>query len=110
MDDERWHARERSRRHGDRLVLRAEPHGELALEDVEEVDVVVMDVEVSAYAAPPEPRPGCVERRVVGDDLDAPAGRVADHLAAAGRDDNRVGARLNAGTNAASFLAHESEV
>ena len=88
VDDERRHERERARRDDDRLVLDAEPHRELALEHVEAVDVVAVDVEVGAQAVRREPRPRRVDRLVVGEDLDTPLGRVADHLAAAGRDED----------------------
>ena len=88
MDDERRHARERSRGHADRLTLEPEPHGELALEDVEAIGVVVMDMEVGAFAVRTEARPSDVERVVVGEDLDAPVGRIADHLSLAGWDED----------------------
>ena len=88
VHDERRHERERARRDDDRDVLDAEPHRELALEHVEAVDVVAVDVEVGAQAVRREPRPRRVDRLVVGEDLDAPLGRVADHLAAAGWDED----------------------
>ena len=87
---ERRHARDHPRRHDRGLALGAQQHGQLAGEDVEEVRVMAMDVQVRAVAARPEPRPGRVQRLVVGEDLDAPIGRVADDLAAAGRDDGRL--------------------
>ena len=65
----------------DRLVLEPEPQGQLSVEDVEAVGVLAVDVEIGAHAM--RPPPGCVALSVVvGEDLDAPMGRVADHLAA----------------------------
>ena len=74
----------------DRFALRPEPRGELAVEDVEQVGVVAVDVEVGALAARTEARPRRVQRLGLGEDLDPPVRRVADHLAAPGRDDARL--------------------
>jgi hypothetical protein len=51
VHDERRYARQRSRREHRGLALRAEPHGQLALEHVEEVAVTAMDVQIGAVAA-----------------------------------------------------------
>ncbi len=88
VDNERRHVCERPRRHEDRLVLDAEPHGQLTVEDVEEIGVVVMDVQVCADGVRPEPRPRRMQRLVVRQDLDAPVGRIADQLALAGQDED----------------------
>ena len=90
VDDHRRHPGERSGRHDRRLVLEPEPQGQLALEHVEEVGVVVMDVEVGAVAAGREARPGRVQGVVVGEDLDPALGRVADELAASRVDHHRL--------------------
>ncbi len=74
VDDERRHVGERPSRNDDRLVLDAEPNGQLALEDVEEVAVMAVDVQVRAHTVRPPARPRGVERLVVGDDLDTPVG------------------------------------
>jgi hypothetical protein len=47
-----------------------------------------MDVQVCAVATRPETRPCRVQRLVVGEDLDAPFGRVADHLTLPWRDED----------------------
>jgi len=88
VHDVRRHARQRAGRHSDGLALDAEPERQLAVENVEEVGVVVVDVQVGAVATGGEARPRRVQPGVVGEDLDAPVGRVADDLAAAGRDDD----------------------
>jgi hypothetical protein len=88
VDDERRYTRERSCRHGHCVALRAEAHGQLAFEDVEAIRVVTMDVQVCAVATRPETRPCRVQRLVVGEDLDAPFGRVADHLTLPWRDED----------------------
>ena len=88
VDDIRRHARQRAGRHSDGLALDAEPERQLAVENVEEVGVVMVDVQVGAVATCGEARPRRVQPGVVGEDLDAPVGRVADDLAAAGRDDD----------------------
>ena len=93
VHDERRDPREHPGRHGDGLVGRPEPDGQLALENVEQIGVPAMDVQVRAVAARAEARHGRVQRRVVGEDLHAPVGRVADDLAAAGRDHGRSGHR-----------------
>jgi hypothetical protein len=49
-----------------------------------------MDVEVRAFAAACEARPGRVEAVDIGEDLYAPVRRVADDLAATRRDDERA--------------------
>jgi hypothetical protein len=90
VDDERWDAGERPRRHHDGLARGSQPDGQLALEDVEDVGVAAVDVQVRALAAGAEPRPCRVQRGVVGQDLHPPVGRVADDLAPAGRDDDRL--------------------
>ena len=89
VDDERRHAHERPGRRG-RLRVVLELERELAREDVEDVVVAAVDVPVGAVAARREARPGRVHRVLVGEDLDAPLGRVADDLAGAGRDDGRL--------------------
>ena len=70
-----------------RLALRPEPQGELALEHVEQVGVLAVDVQVGAVAARPEARPRGVQAVVAREDLDPAGGRVADDLAAARRYD-----------------------
>jgi hypothetical protein len=55
----------------------------LALEHVEEVGVMVVDVQVGALAVRAEARPRRVQALVVEEDLDVPVRRVADDLAAA---------------------------
>jgi hypothetical protein len=52
-------------------VLGAQPHGQLALEDVEDLVVAKVDVQVRAFAARGEPRPRRVQRVGLADDLDA---------------------------------------
>jgi hypothetical protein len=91
VDDKRGHPRERSRRHEDRLALGAEPDGQLALQDVEEVGVVAVDVQVGALTVRSESRPRRVQRVVVREDLDASVGRVADDFARPGRYEGRFG-------------------
>ena len=91
VDDEGRYSRERSRRHREWLVRASETHGQLALEDVEAIGVVAMDVEVGALAPRPEARPRRVQRLAVGENLDAPVGRVADHLPGAGWYDDGLG-------------------
>jgi hypothetical protein len=88
--DERRNASERPRRHHNARTLGAQPDGQLALEDVEEVGVAAVDVQVRALAVRAEPRPCRVQRVVVGEDLDPPLRRVADDLAPAGRDERRL--------------------
>ena len=90
VDDERRHPRERPGGHGRGLPLGAEPHGELALEHVEHVRVLPVDVEVGAVATGGETRPRRVQGLVVGEDLDPPVGGVADDLAARGRNQDSV--------------------
>jgi len=80
MNYERRHSDERSRRYENGSVRHPQPDGQLALEHVEEVCVMVVDVEVRALAMRREPGPGRVQRVVVGQDLDSPFGRVADDL------------------------------
>ena len=72
-------------------ILDPEPDGQLAGEHVEQVGVVQVDVQVGAFATRAEARPRRVERLVVGEDLDLAAlGRVADHLAAAERNEQSL--------------------
>jgi hypothetical protein len=85
VDDDGRHAHERPRRHRDDVAVAAERDSQLAVEHVEEVGVRVVHVRLGAVAARAEARPGRVQRVVLGQDLDAPVGRVADDLAAARR-------------------------
>jgi len=87
VDDVRWHARERPRRHDDRLVLDAEPDCQLTLENIEEVAV---HVQVSALATGAKTRPRRVQQLIVREDLDPPLGRVTDDLAAAEGNQDRL--------------------
>ena len=86
VHDERRHARERPRRNDRSLAVGPQHDGQLAVEDVEHVGVVPVDVEVGTCAPRPEARPRGVQRLVVGEDLDPAVGRVADDLAARRRD------------------------
>ena len=65
-------------------MLGADEEGELALEHVEEVGVVPMDVRARAVAVRAEPRPGHAQLVAVAEDLDPPLRGVADDLALAG--------------------------
>ncbi len=85
VDDERRHPGEHPRLGGRGLARRTEPDGQLAGEDVEEVGVPPVHVQVGPLAVRAEARPGRVQLVPVGEDLDPPVGRVADHLASAGR-------------------------
>jgi hypothetical protein len=92
VDDERRHPDELPGRRGAlRVVL--ELQRELAREDVEDVVVAAVNVAVGAVAARGEARPGRVHRVLLGEDLDAPLGRVADDLAPARRDDGGLAHR-----------------
>ena len=59
-------------------VLGAQPHGQLAFEDVEEVRVVLMHVQVRALHPRAEARQRRVQRIAVGQDLYAASRLVAD--------------------------------
>ncbi len=85
MDDEWRREHERSRRRDRLAPVGSECDRELAREDVEEVGVAAVHVGLRSRAVGPEPRPGGMESIVVGEDLDPPLRRVADHLAGAGR-------------------------
>ena len=87
---ERRDARERAGRHDRSLPIRAEHHGQLALEDEEHVGVLPMNVEVGAFTVWAEARPRRVQRVVIGQDLDSPIGRVTDDLAASAGDQDGV--------------------
>ena len=102
VDDQRRDGDEGPGARRDLLVV-GELHRELALEDVEEVGVLAVDVEAGAVAARTEARPGGVELVAVGEDEDGAVGRVADHLAAAGRDDDRLGHQPGVSSNGSSM-------
>ena len=90
MHDQRWDHSQRPGGHRDLLVLDPEPDRQLTLEHVEEVGVAVVDVEAGALAAGAEARPGRVQLVAVGEDLDPAVGGVADDLALAGWDYDRL--------------------
>jgi hypothetical protein len=52
--------------------------------------VGAVNVQVGTLAVRPEPRPRRVQRVVIGEDLDSPVRRVADDLARARRDEQRL--------------------
>lgn len=85
VDDERRRDHERPRRHDRFDPIGAEPDRQLAGEHVEEVDVASVNMGIGAVAPRPEPRPGRMELVPVGEQLDAPVLRVADHFTPAGR-------------------------
>ena len=90
VHDQRRHQRHRPRRHHHVLAVEAEHDGQLALQDVEDVVVMAVDVQIRACTTGGEPRPRRVEGLVVAEDLHPPLRRVADDLAPAGRDDGRL--------------------
>ena len=71
------------------VAVGTELDGQLAVEHVEEVGVVAVDVQVGAVAAGAEARPRRVQAVVLGEDLDAAVGRVADDLPSTRRDHYR---------------------
>ena len=84
MDDERWSDHERSRRGGSLLPVGAEADRQHAVEHVEEVGVMSVDVGIRAVTSRPEPRPRDTQLIAVAEDLDPPPGRIADDLALTG--------------------------
>ena len=84
MDDERRRNDERSCRDGSLLPLGSEADRQLAVEHVEEVGVMSVDVGIRAVASGPEPRPRDAQLIAVAEDLDPPPGGVADDLSLAG--------------------------
>ena len=90
VDDVRRHPRQRAGRHRQLPVLDAEPHGQLALQDVEEVRVVLVHVQVRALHPGAEARQRRVHRIAVGQDLHPAPWLVTDDLAGAGRNHSQA--------------------
>ena len=84
VDDERRRDHERSSRDGGLLPVGAETDRQLAVEHVEEVGVMSVDVGVRAVLSRSEPRPRSAEHVAVAEDLDPPVLGVTDDLAFAG--------------------------
>ena len=84
MDDERRRNHERSCRDGSLLPLGSEADRQLAVEHVEKVGVMSVDVRSRAVTSRPEPRPRDAQLIAVAEDLDPPLGRIADDLALTG--------------------------
>ena len=84
------HHDEGARARGDAVELRADLEGELALEDVERIDVMEVDVRFGATLADRVTRPGDREPLVVAEDPQLPRRRVRDRLALAGPMDDRL--------------------
>ena len=85
VHDVRWGDHDGSgRRSNDVLGAGAEPELDLALDDVERVGVLPVNVRVGAALSGLVPRPRHDELRLVDDDADVPRLAIADRLALAG--------------------------
>ena len=84
MDNERRRNHERPGQGGSLLPVGAEADRQLAVEHVEKVGVVPVDVGIRAAPSGTEPRPRDAQLIAVAEDLDPPALGVADDLAFAG--------------------------
>jgi hypothetical protein len=84
VDDALRDQHERAGRSDHLLRFRAELEEELAIEDVERVGVLIVDVRFRPALAGRIARPGRIDERVLADDPHLPLGLAGNHLAFAG--------------------------